>query len=62
MSRRIAGIQLDCPLVFRLGNLPIPAIKVQGESERGVRLTKVIVQSQGLCRRCLGFGKSILRR
>ena len=62
MSRRVAGIQLDCALVFLLGGLPIPAIQVQSESERGVGLAEAIVQCQSLGRGRLGFGKSILRR
>src|ERR1700730_7865556 len=62
MSRRIAGLQLDCLLVFRLGGLPVPAIKVQSESERGVGLAEAIVQCQRLGRIRPGFGESILRR
>src|SRR5256886_16448118 len=47
MSRCIAGIQLDCPLIFLLGGGPIPAIKIECESERGVGLAEAIELNPG---------------
>src|SRR3954454_13259851 len=62
MSRRIAGVQFDCLPEFLLGSLPLPAIKIQSESQRGVSLTELIVQCQCLCGSRLGLEKSIARR
>src|SRR6266436_8843724 len=56
------GKPLDGPLVFRLGGLPVPAIQVQGESQRGVGLSEALVQCQRLGRRCPGFEERILGR
>src|ERR1700730_1571879 len=62
MSGRVAGVQFDRQLVFRFGSLPVPAIKVQGESERGVGLAETVVQCQGVGRSRLRLAESILRR
>src|ERR1700681_2888147 len=62
MSRRITGMQLDCQFVFPIGGLPVPAIKVQSESERGVSLAEAVVQCQRLGCSCPSFGESILGR
>ena len=61
MSRRIADIQRDCPFIFPLGSVPVPAIKVQSVSERGVGFAKTVIQRQclGCGRLCLG--ESVLR-
>jgi hypothetical protein len=45
-SRRIAGIEVDGPLVFRLGGPPVPAIQVQGESQRGVGFSEALVPTR----------------
>src|ERR1700686_5395647 len=62
MSCRIAGIQLDGPLVFYLGRRPIPGIKVKGESERSVGLTEALVQCQGFGRSRFGLFERFPRR
>src|ERR1700688_1250890 len=62
MSGRIVRLQRGCSLVLRLGTFPVPAIKVQSESERGVGLAEAIVQGQSLGCSHPGFGESILRR
>src|SRR5271167_3436392 len=61
MSGRVARVQFDRQLVFRFGSLPVPAIKVQGESERGMGLAETVVQCQGLGRSRLRLAESILR-
>src|SRR5437868_29706 len=62
MCSCVAGVQLDRYLVFCFGSLPVPAIKVESESEGGVGLAEAIVQCHGYGGCCLRFAKSILRR
>jgi hypothetical protein len=61
MSGRIAGSELDRPLVLRLRRRPVPSVKVQGESKSGMGLTEAFVQRQGLARRRLGLDEGRLR-
>src|SRR5580658_4521942 len=62
MRRRITRTEFNCLLEFRIGSVPIPAIKIQSESQGGVRLAEAIVQFQRLGRGRRGQGKSLARR
>src|SRR5580692_2176362 len=59
MRRRITRIELNGLLVFRLGTVPVPAIKIQSVGQRGVSLAEAGVQYQRLGRSCRGLRESI---